>query len=188
MKYTFGILALLFLFSCGENIKEKPINSYYNVDSLLNQQQKLADLEELSIKKRIGIDGEEELDTVRFDSLGWKNELEAFRIADINKPNLKGMYEAVEQKSDEQIVWKYTTEKNSLGIEFLHIYFDKANNLQKLIARYNENNALYTSERNLLMEFNPQSHMLTAYSVEGSQKMVMNEPVQFFIKSEVLAN
>lgn len=181
---TFFILVLTF--SCTSSIKEKPINTYYDVDSLLNEQLQLLVAQDLSIEKQISIDGEQELDTVTFDSLGWNNELAVFRIADINKPNLKGLYTATEEKKDDQTIWRYTTEKPSLGIEYLYIYFTKNQQLEKIEARYNEDNALYISERNLTLIFDPSSNNLRGYTVEGSQKMVMKDPVEFRIQSQIL--
>lgn len=180
------VLLLALCVSCTSSIKEKPINTYYDIDSLLNQQLSLLINADLSIEKQIFIDGEKELDTVSFDSLGWNNELAVFRIADINKPNLKGLYVATEERSADQTIWRYTTKKPSLGIEYLLVYFSKDQQVKKIEARYNEDNALYTSERNLSLIFNPKTKLLSSYTVEGSQKMIMKEAVNFKIASEIL--
>ncbi|MFQ3213788.1 MAG: hypothetical protein ACJAT1_001111 [Marivirga sp.] len=181
-----SLLLLVFCFSCSSELREKPISTYYNVDSLLNNQLRLLVQEQVAIKKQISIDGQHELDTVSFDSLGWNNELAVFRIADINKPNLKGLYKATEERLDDQIIWRYITEKPSLGIEYLYVYFLEGNKIDKIEARYNEDNALYTSERNLTLNFDPDTKLLNAYKVEGSQKMILKDPVVFKIASQVL--
>lgn len=174
------------MFGCADKIKEQPISTYYSVDSLLNRQLELLTKQAFKVEKSIAIDGEQELDTVTFDSLGWSNELAVFRIADINKPNLKDQYEATEERNEEMKIWHYVAKKKSLGIEFLHVYFNGANELQKLEAKYNEDNALYTSERNLTMYFSPGRSMVESYKVNGSQTMVMTEPVNFSISSKIL--
>ena len=186
VKKSLLFIFVLFTFSCTSELREKPINSYFDVDSLLNSQLAVLGNREISVKKTISIDGQSELDTVSFDSLGWKNELAVFRIADINKPNLKGKYQAVEERSEDQIIWKYTTEESSLGIENLKVFFDKEKNITKLTAVYNEINSLYTSKRNLSMLFDDKKQLLSSYSVDGSQKMIMKEPVVFEINSEIL--
>lgn len=179
-------IGFLLLSGCGDSLKEQPINTYYSVDSLLNEQLALLSNEQLSVQKNIAIDGEQELDTVSFDSLGWSNELAVFRIADINKPNLKGDYEATEESNEKQRIWHYIAKKKDLGIQFLHVYFNAENKLEKLEAKYNEDNALYTSERRLTMVFGADQALLQSYKVDGSQKMVAQDPVVFSISSRII--
>lgn len=179
---------LLFMNSCAESVKEKPINTYFDVDALVNEQIETLRERDPLLAKQISIDGQSERDTLNFDSLGWTNELEVFKLANINKPTLKGEYEAVEKTMDDTKIWSYTAEKQSLGIEFLHVYFGSDSTLKKLEARYNEDNALYSSERNLEMAFenvNGKS-VLSNYRIYGKQKMIMKDAVEFSIESKIL--
>ncbi|GAB3328185.1 hypothetical protein GCM10027429_02810 [Marivirga atlantica] len=185
-RFFLIILAAFMVYGCSNNLKEQPINTYYSVDSLLNAQLKLLTKSDINVEKKIAIDGEHELDTVSFDSLGWSNELAVFRIADINKPNLKGRYEATEESGEDQRIWHYVAKKESLGIEYLHVYFNANNQLEKLEAKYNEDNALYTSERNLTLAFNTDKQLIQSYVIEGSQKMIMKDPVNFSISSKLI--
>ncbi len=191
MKYQqilFVCVVTFFLNACQERIKEKPINTYYDVESLINKQIEKLRNKNPQLAKTISIDGETEKDTVNFDSLGWRNELEVFKLADINKPTLRDLYLATEKTEDGMKVWSYTAEKQSLGIEFLKVYFGGDSTLTKLEARYNENNALYTSERYLEMDFDniAGESNLTNYKVYGKQKMVMKDEVKFSIESSIL--
>jgi hypothetical protein len=178
----------ILLNACQENIKEKPINTYYDVEALINNQIEKLRNKDPRLAKTISIDGEVEKDTVSFDSLGWKNELEVFKLANINKPTLKDLYKASEKTKDGVKVWSYTAEKQALGIEFLNVYFGSDSTLTKLEARYNENNALYSSERNLEMDFEniAGESSLSKYKIYGKQKMVMKDEVTFSIESSVL--
>ncbi len=179
---------IIFFTACSPAVKEKPISTYYDVDGLINEQVNKLRKQDANLAKKISIDGKLEKDTISFDSLGWTNELGVFKLADINKPTLKDLYEASEKSVDGQKVWSYRAEKQSLGIEFLHVYFGSDSTLKKLEARYNEENALYSSERNMEMAFenvNGES-MLTNYKIYGKQKMIMKDEVEFQIESEIL--
>jgi hypothetical protein len=183
----FALPILLFL-ACETAVREKPINEYYDVESLIDRQSKLlADLQP-KIEKSIEVDGKKEKDTMQFDSLGWKNELEVFKLADINKPTLYDAYEATEEKTSDGKIWRYTTEKPSLGIEYLYVYFDNDSSVTKLEARYHENNALYVSERNFEINFKKSDDLtvLDSYKIFGRQKMAMKDEVRFSIESEVV--
>lgn len=179
---------IIFFTACQDKIKEKPINTYYDVETLINKQIEKLRNENPQLAKTISIDGEIEKDTVNFDSLGWKNELEVFKLADINKPTLKDQYEATEKTEHGLKVWSYTADKQSLGIEFLKVYFGSDSTLTKLEARYNENNALYTSERYLEMDFEniAGESSLSKYKIHGKQKMMMKDAVEFSIESSIL--
>lgn len=191
MRYQqiiFVCVVALFLNACEEKIKEKPINTYYDVETLINKQIEKLRNKNPQLAKTISIDGQIEKDTVNFDSLGWRNELEVFKLADINKPTLRDLYQASEKTKDGLKIWSYTADQQSLGIEFLRVYFGSDSTLTKLEARYNENNALYTSERYLEMDFEniAGESSLSKYKVYGKQKMVMKDEVEFSIESSIL--
>ncbi|GAA5032772.1 hypothetical protein GCM10011506_23150 [Marivirga lumbricoides] len=191
MKYSSLVFLASFFFlltSCVESVKEKPINTYFDVEALVDEQIEQLRQKDPLLAKQISIDGQSERDTINFDSLGWVNELEVFKLANINKPNLRGEYEAVEKTLDDSKIWSYTADKQSLGIEFLHVYFGSDSTLKKLEARYNEDNALYTSERNLEMAFEnvDGKSTLSKYRIYGKQKMIMKDEVEFSIESEIL--
>ncbi|HET8860604.1 hypothetical protein [Marivirga sp.] len=186
-KILFTLTFISFL-ACETAVREKPINEYYDVDALINRQSKLLSELQPKIIKSIMVDGKQETDTMQFDSLGWKNELEVFKLADINKPTLYDAYEATEEQTSNGKIWRYTTEKPSLGIEYLYVYFDKDSAVTKLEARYHENNALYVSERNFEINFKKSDDLsvLESYKIFGRQKMAMKDKVTFSIESEVV--
>ncbi|WP_296618860.1 hypothetical protein [Marivirga sp.] len=183
----FAIIVISF-FACETAVREKPINEYYDVESLIDKQSQLLAELQPKIEKSIEVDGKKEKDTMEFDSLGWKNELEVFKLADINKPTLFDAYEATEEKTSEGKIWRYTTEKPSLGVEYLHVYFDNDSSVTKLEARYHENNALYISERNFEIKFKKSDDLtvLDSYKIYGRQKIAMKDEVTFSIESEVV--
>ena len=181
-------LPLVFFFACETAVREKPINEYFDVESLIDEQTKLLAEMQPKVEKSIEVDGKKEQDTLEFDSMGWKNELEVFKLADINKPTLYDAYEATEEKTNEGKIWRYTTEKPALGIEYLYVYFNNDSSVTKLEAKYHENNALYLSERNFEINFDNTDDLtvLESYKIYGKQKMVMKDEVTFSIESEVV--
>jgi hypothetical protein len=181
-------LPIILFFACETAVREKPIYEYFDVESLIDQQTELLSDMRPKVEKSIEVDGKKESDTIEFDSLGWKNELEVFKLADINKPTLFDAYEATEEKTSDGKIWRYTTEKPSLGIEYLYVYFNNDSSVTKLEARYHENNALYLSERNFEINFDNTDDLtvLDSYKIFGKQKMVMKEEVTFSIESEVI--
>ncbi|MBK6265673.1 hypothetical protein JKA74_11545 [Marivirga sp. S37H4] len=183
------IAGLIIVFSsCTQAVKEKPISTYYDVEGLVDDQVKKLVQENALLAKKISINGKAEQDTVTFDSLGWINELGVFKLADINKPTLRDLYKANEKSKDGNKIWSYKAEKQSLGIEFLNVYFGSDSTVKKLEARYNEDNSLYSSERNMEMAFENVGGetILTNYKIYGKQKMIMKDEVEFSIESEIL--
>lgn len=176
------------LSACGSNgLKETPTNEYYDVAGLIKNEIQLLDSLNPAVDKAVTIDGQEENSTLHFDSLGWVHELEVFTLIDINEPVLKDEYDAYESKLDSGRILIYKAKKKSLGVENIHLTFNKANKLQKLEATYSEKNALYTSIRNLEMHFQPvgKQIVVASYSITGEQKMILKDPVNFTIKSQV---
>lgn len=183
----FAIIALL-LFACETGMREKPLNEYFDVISLIDQQSKLLSDLNPKIQKSIEVDGKQEKDTIEFDALGWKNELEVFKLADINKPTLHDAYQATEEETSEGKIWRYTTDQPSLAIQYLNIHFKNDSIVTKLEAHYRENNALYISERKFEINFKDSDNtaVLESYKIYGKQKMVMKDEVTFSIESKVL--
>lgn len=183
------LFTLVFLSSCNvDRLLEKKSNDYYDVQSLLKEQLLL--LEELrpQVSKTIMIDGEKEVKEITFDSIGWQNELDIFNLADINKPVLKDQYEAFELNKNGKRIIRYKAKSERLGISNLEIAFDKQGLIRKLSAVYEESNYLYSSVRKLELDFELHhgQPLISAYAVSGNQKMIMKDPVDFRITSNVL--
>lgn len=181
---------LLLCFACNPEEKVNlQKNEYFDLKGLIAEQINLLDSLNPTIQKEAIIDGEAEVKTLQFDSAAWARELDLFIQADINKPNLRGSFEVNEEGMAEQGA-KATTytakDKKDIGIEYLKV-FRKDGNLERVETLYTETNALYNTFRKLELFFEPAGNKarLTAYSVDGRQKMVLKDTVFYTISAEI---
>jgi hypothetical protein len=125
------------------------------------------------------------------DSLKWAEELSIFFELDVvNKPIHKGIYkveEYADNKSNLSVKSFSTTE--DLPVKFLRIYYQTSlSELRKIEAQYNEANSLYSSKRFLTMQFETvyNKTILTSYSIDGGQKMFLDDSVRYTIDANVV--
>ena len=188
--YRLVILAFaLSLSSCSQNEKTKAL---YPVDSLLNAQARYLSEKKASVDKVVILDGKEEkISLTPKDTIAWRNELEIFTTLDvINKPVNRSYY-SIEEFSDNKsnlMVKAFTTKEEDLPVKFFRIYYQhKPNRLRKLEAQFNELTSLYKTSRELTMNFQQfgDTVALTAYSIVGGQKMMLDDSVQYRISGSL---
>jgi hypothetical protein len=167
--------------------KQQSIDTYYDIDGLVDEQLLLLDSIGPSLLKTATINGfPEKIDFIPTDST-WSKELEIFRSADINKPRLLDSYLQTEanNEGDSSIVYISKFPKSTLA-DTIRITF--VNDLpSKIYASLRSQNALFKTSKKLELEFsNIQGrHLLTDYSVAGWQKMMSKEPTQFEIAGHI---
>jgi hypothetical protein len=174
---------------------ERPVSQryYYNVDSLLLEQITLlvdaqAVLQKHAVMNSIALDST----YTPADSAGWAKELDIFtELGIINKPINKGSYTVTDGRSDEfsNLTIREFTAAKPLPLLYLKTYYlNQPSKLRKIEAFYEQDNILMKSRRKLVMEFTDvyQKNILSAYSIEGSQKMPVGDSVHFIIKASVL--
>jgi hypothetical protein len=166
--------------------------SLFSIDSLVSSQANLLTDLKASLQKEAHLDTKS--DTVIYapaDTSAWKKELEIFRqLETINKPvNLRN-YQInnglTDPASNLQVKEIYTTE--NLPVRYFRIFYhDTPDKLRKIEALYDDGNPLYKSGRILSMEFRPVDGklLLTSYTIQGGQKMIMDDSVSFFIKGKI---
>jgi hypothetical protein len=176
---------------------EKRVNrtAYYPVDSLINAQIHYLVASKASVRKVAVLkDREDKSEFVPSDSTIWNQELGAFReLETINKPINSGLY-IVKDEADSKSnlrVRSFTPKgelQGDMAINFLKIYYqDSLQKIRRLEAMYQEDNAMYRSTRQLIMEFdrigfNP---VLTYYSISGGQKIVLGDSVRYTVNAGV---
>lgn len=75
-----------------------------------------------------------------------------------------------------------------MAIRYLKLYYqDTPAKLRKLESLYEMESALLSSKRKLTMEFTDlyNKNILSSYSVEGEQTLVMGDSVHYLIKGKV---
>lgn len=183
------LVLILLLSSCSEKSKTTAL---YPVDSLLSAQAKYLSGKKAIVHKVVFLDGkEEEISLAPKDTLAWRNELEIFTTLDvINKPVNRSYY-AVEEFSDRKsnlMVKEFSTQEKDLPVKYFKIYYqNNPARLRKLEARFEELTMLYKTSRELTMNFQQfrDTVVLTAYSIVGGQKMMLDDSVQYRISGSL---
>lgn len=186
MRILFFLLASTLLFSCGrENLQYK--KDYFDFDSLINQQIKVLAASNISIKKNASITEASSTGVAIADSAALARELDIFRQIDlINRPLFKGKY-AVSEGPDTQsnlIVRTYSPTIPSSIKEVRFYFLETFKKLKRIEVRYEEDNTLYYTRRDYILEFvDIPSVLLEKTTVKGIQKMILNDSVSFKVES-----
>lgn len=182
--------SFVFLSSC-EN-KKSDTKLYYSLDSLLKDQVEYLTESKAALSKTASIDGKEETKAfVPKDTSAWKYEFDVFaQLNDINKPANTGKYHterAVKDLNSNLLIYSIeSTEK--LPVSFLKVYYlETLSNIRKIEGLYREESSLLTSSRHLSMEFQNINNkiVLTSYSMQGGQKMLLGDSVQFSVHGTI---
>jgi hypothetical protein len=179
------------LVSCSDGKKTKAL---YPVDSLLQAQANYLSARKAHLNKIVLLDGkEEEISLAPKDIIAWRNELEIFTALDvINKP-INRSYYSIEDLSDSRsnLKVKAFTTTEDLPVRYIKIYYYQSpNKLRRLEAQFKESNSLYTSLRDLTMDFQQfgDTIVLTSYNIVGGQKMLLDDTVQYHITGSLALN
>jgi hypothetical protein len=175
--------------ACNQtNLKyDKP---YFDFDSLVNIQIKKISHIKDSIRKDAVIDGKQDHSSFVIDSTRLAHEWDVFRQLDvINKPLYKGNYEITEGKDTKSNLQVRTYQsKIKSPVPFVRFYFqNEFKNIKKIESNYQEENALYFTKRDLMMELDDLSGepLIKSYSITGSQKMILSDSVKFSIRGSI---
>lgn len=172
------------LVSCSH---AKKTAALYPVDSLLNAQAKYLSENKALLTKTVVLSGkQEEISLSPKDANAWRNELDVFTALEvINKPTNRSYY-SIEDLSDSRsnLKVKSFVTKEDLPVKYIKIYYYQTpNKLRRLEAQFNESNTLYSSSRDLAMDFHQfgDNIVLTSYNIAGGQKMLLDDSVQYRI-------
>ena len=183
---------VFFLVACDkkEQAYEK---SYFNFDSLVNEQVAGLLKDQSTIDKRSVFNGKEDESRFVPDSLNLSNELDVFRQLDIiNKPLFRTSYEIRDGEKDTRsnlLIRSYTATVPSPVPVVKFYYRPSSRELKKIESVFMEKNALYATRRNLLLEFDDSNGtiLLSGYQLHGTQKMILNDTVTFSVNVSFLS-
>jgi hypothetical protein len=194
--HSFWVVAVVtaLMFSCSVKRTEKA--GYFAVDSLLHAQVNILHSYNATIRKTASLGDTSDVNTYKpGDTIAWKNELAILSEIDaINKPTNKGLYLVDKALTDPRSNLKVNvfTATENLPVHSLRIFYHNSPaNIRKIEAVLREDHSLYTSRKNLNLEFQDidQHIVLTGFSVSGMQKMYLKDSVQYSIAVAItLAN
>jgi hypothetical protein len=183
-------MLLLVLASCKKSSDRA--DTYF--DSLIVAQVKYLSIVNPSLTKIAKMDGKEAHSTFHPDSTIWKNELDIFRhLALFERASYRDAYKLEDGLNDTKsnlLIKRYVSRKE-LPIppipELKFYYYQELRNLKKIEAIYQQGNALYATTRRLVLEFDEVKGkpVLSAYAIEGSEKMILSDSVKFSIQSRI---
>ena len=191
MKYFLFSALVVSLVACKDLEPASP-SYFFSVDSLVEAQidyltEKGAKVTKTGMVIGQGMDSV----TIMPDSLQWARELAIFKSADINKPRLRERYEKHVKSLDnglEQLSY-IPTDSAGLMVNKLTITYDAdPNNLREIHAIIVGNNPLYSSQREIRMNFEEVggAARLKTYFVQGGQKMKLKDSVQFDLHGKLV--
>ena len=180
----------LFLFSC--NKKEKT-TSLYNIDSLITAQVKYLNGNRAKLQKSASISSKTDDSTyVPADTTTWNAELEIFRsLQAINKPVNRDLYlvdDGLFDPASNLTVKAFSALKDDLPVKYVRVFYQESiSRPRKIEGLYDDRNSLYKSGRILSMEFQQINNksVLTSYSIQGGQKMILADTIGFTIKGKI---
>jgi hypothetical protein len=184
------MVGLSFAVSCNEKQNR---HALYDIDSLVSFQiESLAKLQATLEKEAFVGSGKDDTVYIPKDSMAWNNELAIFRELDqINKPVNRSGYIVDDSLFDPttNLTVKAISAVNELPVKYVRIFYDKdMTKPRKIEALYNDNNQMYSTGKIMTMEFQNvnNQHVLTAYTVQGGQKMFMGDSVTYVIKGKIV--
>lgn len=187
MRSFFLVILGILLWSCkqSEVVYDKP---YFDFDSLINRQQQELLTAKATLTKTVSLDSTKEEITFEVDSLVLAKELDVFRQLDIiNKPGFKGKYKISDGEKDSRsnlTIRKYEALEKTAPVQFVLFYYqNEFSRLHKIESTYREDNPLYGTGRDLLLEFDDNSgkSLLARYRLTGVQKLILGDTIAFSV-------
>lgn len=193
VRFLLFLTTVITCLSCNKtNLKyDKP---YFDFDSLINIHVASLVKANTSLSKTVSLDGRSDQSTMKIDSAILAHELDVFRQLDlINKPLYRDTYEISdgEKDSHSNLMVRQYKSKNPSPVPFVNFYYQNDFlHLRKIESYYVENNTLYSTKRQLQLDFDDSSGklLLSRYVLTGTQKMILSDSVKFSIEGSLLSS
>ncbi len=189
LKFLSGIFSvLLFCAACRNNDKPE-IKTYF--DSLVESNTKHLVAEGALVNKLTIVGQKQDTVTFKADSVQWSNELDAFRqLSTFQRPAYRDDYLLTDGIKDSQSnlsIREFKATKKVPVTLVRFYYFNNLRQLKKIEADYSDFNALYSSSRHLLMEFDEKNGkpVLSHYFIEGVQQMILSDKESYTINGTI---
>jgi hypothetical protein len=189
--FVFAVIAGCFVSCEKRNIVTV---NYFPVDSLIKAQVVHLDTSNAKLTKFGFFDDKN--DTASYmppDSLAWANELSALdQLSAINKPIYSGNYiieNGLKDTRSNLTILQYTAKPDQeLAVPYLRIFYHgNLSNIRKIEGAYDETNALYKSKQIISIEMQNlyNKNVVTSYTIEGGQKMVLADTTYFSVNTRI---
>lgn len=183
------LVVMLFAVGCAK--KTSVTDPFFEIDQLIDEQIKTLKDTGASVDKRAEVGDAKDASIFVPDSAQWANELDAFRqISSINKPIYKEAYrieDGLDDKRSNLKIRRFSTERN-IPVKALDVYYqDNIEKLRKIEAVITDQNALFFASKKLTLQFEEHQEKLSlsSYTIQGVQKMMLRDSVNFIIESKV---
>ncbi len=187
-RISLFFLALVVLASCQSGQREFV---FYPIDSLIEGQVEALSERHARLQKTASLGENRDSSAYTPDTTGWRKELDIFKELDvINKPVNRSSYIVEHGLSDPGSNLRITayTDTTDQPVKYLRIFYHQSVNRPRIIeALYETEHALYSSARKMRMELQDIGGklLLTSYSVEGGQKMMMADTLVYWVRGTI---
>lgn len=172
-----------------------PSGPYFDVRAQLDSVVRALDARHAGAMKRVSVRGEA-YEANRVAHLNWADELAIFYQADINKAALRGAYavrvthggpSAGPASAGQDSRYEYTLKPGypKAPVQYLSIVTYPGRRLRELDATIEQHNALFSGRKTLRLRLDGPGDSST-YQVDGQQKLILFDTLQFHAKSRVL--
>jgi hypothetical protein len=182
---------LVLLAACSQ---ERTQTTLFDVDSLIiSQATELTAVKAVLHKEAFVGTGKD--DTIYSPSTkeAWAAELEMFKKLDaVNKPVSKFSYiidDSLFDVSSNLTVKAISAVSDDLPVKYIRIFYDDdIKSPRKIEALYDDRNEMYASGKILKMEFQEidDKNILTGYTIQGGQKMILGDSVTYVIQGKIV--
>ncbi len=157
-------------------------SNYFDLDSLISHQ--VVQLAERNpvVTKTVRIDGEDEKQQIRFDSVEWGKELKIVLDLDVNLPRYVGALDIV--RTNNTLTYS-PKETEDLPIGFVAYTFSDTGDLVGVRGSFIDDKARSIYNVSRIIELSFQDGLLSKYRVYGFQKMAMRDTTEFEVLGEL---
>ncbi|MDZ7605189.1 MAG: hypothetical protein U5K79_06290 [Cyclobacteriaceae bacterium] len=169
------------------DVKAPKIQSYYDIEGLIDGQIVLLDSVNPSFLKAAVVDGKEEHFQGKIANGEWKGELQILRGYDLNKPTLSDRYTTLETGDSSQKIVRYISKSpGTTLIDTLTLTFDNSRKKPlKIHAHTHSANSLFESGQTADVVFSVMDDdiIMKSYHIEGWQKLFGKAASHYSISS-----
>ena len=177
------IIALVALVACEQPAPRTTAAIDFDVAAYVQQETERLQAAQPAVLKSVNTE-DAPAETIQLEQLDWAEELAIFAEADINKPTLREYYSRQEQPlPDGGKAISYNRNPDAEApVESLYLELSPNNKLQRLEATLHDENLLFFSRRQAVLDASPASGHLQGYNVKGVQKMIFGDSLHYSVQ------